>query len=126
MAKVRGRVEAINDTGMKINGEWWNFSKYHEAAIPNEGDLVEVELKDKWIKSVQFFNKEKKVKETVDRDTRISRLALLNTATAILTTHKEPIGTFQVIKTAKELEDYVFQEEKEVEAENQEDEDVPF
>jgi hypothetical protein len=51
--KVKGIVESVNDKGIKIDGEWYNFSKFNRVEIPSEGDAVEIEVKGEWIKSLR-------------------------------------------------------------------------
>jgi hypothetical protein len=121
---IRGTVEAVNDKGVKVDGEWYNFSKYDEVDIPNEGDEVELEVAGKWIKNLTFIEERREKKnqnKTIDKDTRITRLALLNTATSILTTHGKPVEIESVINTAHVLETYVYEERQ-----SEEDQDVPF
>lgn len=47
---VRGVVEALNDRGLKLNGTWFNWSKFSEVTPPTQGEEVELLVKDgKWI-----------------------------------------------------------------------------
>ena len=124
--KVTGVVEAVNDKGIKIDGEWYNFSKFNRVQIPNVGDEVELEVKGEWIKSLRNLTSAGEQREgknqSVDNNTRVTRLALLNTATSILSTHGKPVEVESVINTAHVLETYVYEDREEVE----ENEDVPF
>jgi len=126
VTKVRGIIEAVNDKGVKIDGEWYNFSQYDRVEIPNEGEEVEIEVRGKWIKSLTFTGErrvQKKENQFIDKDTRITRLALLNTATSILTTYGKPVEVDSVINTAHVLETYVYEVREEA---NEVDEDIPF
>ena len=136
MKNIEGVVEQIskNETGIRVNGTWYNFSKYAPLSLkPKIGDRVKLTLDDNWIKGMDILPKanakENSVEEkpntvpakeensTVsfkksfdpkpypiqDKDIRISRLAVLNTATEILKTHSHPITVEDVIEIAQEL-----------------------
>lgn len=125
VTKVRGIVESVNEKGIKIDGEWYNFSQYDRVEIPNEGEEAEIEVRGKWIKSLTFTAErraQKKENQFIDKDTRITRLALLNTATSILSTNGKPIEVDSVINTAHVLETYVYEDREQTE----DNEDVPF
>jgi hypothetical protein len=51
MEEVRGTVEKINPKGVKIDGRWYNYSKYMEEDAPklNEGDEIRVDVNGDWI-----------------------------------------------------------------------------
>ena len=123
--KVRGIVETVNDKGIKIDGEWYNFSKYNRVETPSEGDEVEIEVREKWIKSLWNLTSAGQQREgrnhSVDNGTRVTRLALLNTATSILSTHGKPVEVESVINTAHVLETYVYEDRQ-----SEDNEDVPF
>lgn len=52
---VSGTVEAVNPKGMKINGEWWNWSRWAEDPTPPErGQHVTLTLdKAGFVRSVE-------------------------------------------------------------------------
>lgn len=105
MNKVRGVVDSINQSGIKIGEAWYNFSKFNNVQRPNEGDLVEVELKDdKWI---QVLDLVQVATNNADKQTKITRSGLLNTAIAVLRTQSRPLTTEEVIATAKDFEPYI-------------------
>ncbi len=112
--KIKGVVEVVNEKGIKIDGEWYNFSKYNRVETPSEGDEVEIEVREKWIKSLwkpNFTGQQREGKSpSVDSGTRVTRLALLNTATSILSTHGKPVEVESVINTAHVLETYVYED----------------
>ncbi len=124
-AKVREIVETVNDKGIKIDGEWYNFSKFNRVDIPNEGDEVEIEVKGEWIKSLRNLTgigqQTVGKNQPIDSNTRVTRLALLNTATSILSTHGKPVEVESVINTAHVLETYVYEDRQ-----GEDNEDVPF
>jgi hypothetical protein len=39
---VPGEVEQVNEKGVKIAGQWWNFSRYHAVPHPYRDELVEL------------------------------------------------------------------------------------
>jgi len=51
MEEVKGIVEKINPKGVRIDGRWYNYSKYMEEDAPklNEGDEVKVDVNGDWI-----------------------------------------------------------------------------
>ncbi|MGO9480163.1 MAG: hypothetical protein ACLP05_00085 [Candidatus Kryptoniota bacterium] len=50
---ITGKIERINEKGIKVNGEWWNFSKFskNNPAL-NEGDLIEFKSSKNFINEV--------------------------------------------------------------------------
>jgi hypothetical protein len=123
--QVKGVVEKVYDKGIKIEGEWYNFSLYDEVEIPSKGDEVEIEVKGKWIKNLTFIGEPKKKRQkrnAVDKDTRITRLALLKISAEMLKTHGRPIEVEEVEEKALRFEDYVYDTREESDI----DEDIPF
>ena len=50
---VTGKIERINEKGIKVNGEWWNFSKFSKNnPVLNEGDLIEFKSSKNFINEV--------------------------------------------------------------------------
>ena len=86
---VEGVVEAINERGVRIDGEWLNISKVHPVALPAVGQLVRIKVQPKG-----FINSLEVVKALngatgpaatpTDRDQRIARLAVLKAAANFL------------------------------------------
>ncbi len=50
---VSGTIERVNDKGIKVNGEWFNFSKFM-SSVPTlrEGDLIEFKSSKNFINEV--------------------------------------------------------------------------
>lgn len=50
---VSGTIERVNEKGIKVNGEWFNFSKFM-SSVPNlrEGDLIEFKSSKNFINEV--------------------------------------------------------------------------
>lgn len=106
---IVGTVEAISrdGTGIKVEGTWYNYSKFLEfPQKPKPGDKVKLVLDGKWIKEIQIL-KESTLTPNQEKDLRISKLAVLNTAVEILKTRSEPITTDEVISVAEELLEWV-------------------
>ena len=106
---IVGTVEAISrdGTGIKVEGTWYNYSKFLEfPQKPKPGDKVKLVLDGKWIKEIQIL-KESTLTPNQEKDLRISKLAVLNTAVEILKTQGEPITTDEVISVAEELLEWV-------------------
>lgn len=105
MNKLRGVVDSVNDNGVKIGETWYNYSKFHQVRMPDEGDLVEMSLeKDKWITELNVVQM---AVNGADKQTKITRSGLLNTAISILRTENRAVTIEEVIQTAKGLEPYV-------------------
>ncbi|HEY7066410.1 MAG TPA: hypothetical protein VII06_33365 [Chloroflexota bacterium] len=51
---IRGEVEVTNDKGVRIAGQWWNYSRYHAVPHPYEDELVEVTVPEgqNWIEGL--------------------------------------------------------------------------
>ena len=63
---VRGEVEATNDKGVKVNGQWWNYSRYHAVPHPYEDELVELTVTEgsNWIEGLLVVEDSKSVHVT--------------------------------------------------------------
>ena len=50
---ISGTIERVNEKGIKVNGEWFNFSKFM-SSVPNlrEGDLIEFKSSKNFINEV--------------------------------------------------------------------------
>jgi len=50
---ISGVIERINEKGIKVNGEWWNFSKFSKNnPILKEGDRIEFKSSKNFINEV--------------------------------------------------------------------------
>jgi len=117
--KIRGEVVSVSDSGIKIGDAWYNFSKFRQVQRPEEGALVEITVKDnKWIQTLTVI---RMVQNGPDKQTKISRSGLLNTAVALLQTQNRPLTVCEVIETAKNLEPYIYEP-----VNNGLDEDIPY
>jgi hypothetical protein len=81
---VEGLVEAVNERGIRVHGEWFNVSQFRPVPLPEQGTLVRVEVRSNgFIKSLEVI---KTVAESPtpavlsDKDERITRLAVLKAA----------------------------------------------
>jgi hypothetical protein len=100
-AIVEGLVEAVNERGIRVHGEWYNVSNFRPVALPEQGVLVRLEVRPNgFIKSVQVI---KDVAETPavssDKDERIARLAVLKAA-AMFAAERSDIKSADVLKIA--------------------------
>jgi len=54
--QITATVEAVNERGIKLNGEWHNYSRYADGAIDRSaqaGDVVQVELTNTgWVRAL--------------------------------------------------------------------------
>jgi|SRR5215471_5822188 len=83
---VEGLVEAVNPKGLKIGGAWLNISQFHPVELPASGARVRVEADSKgYIKDLEVLGEpERKTSGVVERDERITRLAVGKIAGVVL------------------------------------------
>jgi hypothetical protein len=118
-ATLEGVVSKTNGNGFKVEGRegWLNFSKFASPvpAMPSEGAHVLVGLdKGGYVREVEtlgstaavFCIGETPTGAPIDKDRRITRMACLNTATAILTT-QGAVDAADVLTLAACLETWV-------------------
>jgi hypothetical protein len=131
MEEIKGTVERINSKGIRVDGRWFNYSKYIGEEIPqvNEGDKVKIDVKGDWIMRFKLLdqgsseeNKREsfqmpKLRRETDRQIVITRLACLNTATEILKLYAKPITSKNLFKVAEELESWVWRNLREEDTE---------
>jgi hypothetical protein len=82
---IEGVVEARNDSGIKLDGEWVNRSKFGKPLeLPEVGMHVRAEVDAKgYLRSIDVLDLDKTASSsTSSRDTRICRLAVLKAAAA--------------------------------------------
>jgi hypothetical protein len=118
-SSISGIVAAVNERGLRLSGEddWRNFSKWSTVdTLPERGDAVALTLdRAGFVRQVQVVETEPGPAETpnvcethsaVDRETRITRLACVNSAVAILTTRNARGGVEvdEVLALAARLE----------------------
>jgi hypothetical protein len=110
MERIMGTVSRANDTGFQLAARdgWLNISKYGDGVeVPPVGALVAVELdKSGFVRRVDVETAPAvETPALADRETRINRLAVLNTATAILGADPSyPVDAAEVAKLAARLE----------------------
>lgn len=80
---IEGTVEATNASGLRLNGEWLNVSKFKPVPIPAPGAHVRAEVDSKgFLKSVEILDNPSLVTPT--RDEAAVRLAVLQAAASFL------------------------------------------
>jgi hypothetical protein len=42
MEVIEGTVESVNDRGVRLNGEWYNVSKFKAVQLPRQGERVQL------------------------------------------------------------------------------------
>ncbi|HEY7295790.1 MAG TPA: hypothetical protein VH916_12165 [Dehalococcoidia bacterium] len=122
--EIRGVVEAANPRGFLLAGRdgWLNISRYADPTpeIPVEGALVRVGLdKAGYVRTIEVESEPERAAASVAesgaayagqfgvRDTRIMRQAVLNTATAILSSGGREAAADDVLALAERLESWV-------------------
>lgn len=83
---VEGVVDARNERGIRVAGEWRNLSKFRPLELPDTGATVRLGLDPKgFINTVEVLEAEaKSTREDVEssRDRQIARLSVLKSAAA--------------------------------------------
>jgi len=111
--RITGTVTRANDHGFQLAGRegWLNVSKYAEGvAVPPMGATVAIDLdKSGFVRRVETAGGLDAPADAapvgVSREATITRLALLNTATAILGGGPgHPVDPAEVVKLATRLE----------------------
>ena len=75
---LEGPVEAVNDRGIMLDGEWVNVSKFRPVALPNVGAAVRVETDPKgFIKTLELLDD---TPSPSSREQTIARLTVLKAA----------------------------------------------
>jgi hypothetical protein len=81
---VEGTVEAVNDRGVKLDGEWVNLSKYRRLELPDAGARVRAEVDQRGylctIDVLQPAPDAGSPAHLSQHDDRITRLAVLKAA----------------------------------------------
>src|SRR3954470_3978801 len=82
-------VEAVNDKGLRVNGDWLNVSKFHAVALPMRGTLVTLEVQGgRWIQRCDVLDGQDTHSNAVratqpsNARERESRLSVLKSAAA--------------------------------------------
>lgn len=94
---ILGRVEAANDRGVKIAGQWYNVSRYRPVALPLKGATVALTVKGSWIEALEVQDahsaSESPSTPPDARQRTISRLAVLKAAAAFAASRPEARST---------------------------------
>jgi len=86
---VEGTVEQTNPTGLRLNGEWFNVSKFRPVALPPPGAHVRVEIDAKgFIRDLVHVDSGSASSSvqvaSAQLDERATRLAVLSAAASFL------------------------------------------
>src|SRR5918911_269629 len=107
---VEGVVEARNDRGIKVAGDWRNVSKFHPVDLPPQGARVRLDLDAKgFIRSVEVLDQAAGQNAGL-RDRTSVRLAVLQAA-AVFAAGKaqvtDNVSSIDVLKIAEAWERWV-------------------
>ena len=81
---VEGIVEARNDRGIRVAGDWRNVSRFHPVDLPDRGARVRLDLDNKgFIRTLQVLDAAPSTSSPT-RDRTITRLSVLKTAAEFL------------------------------------------
>jgi hypothetical protein len=86
MQTVEGRVEAANPKGLKLNGEWLNWSQFATSRLEaGKGQAVRLKVDGKgFIRELEHLLPEGEVDASGQGSARATRLAVLTTAATFL------------------------------------------
>ncbi len=115
--RVAGVVEATNPKGVRVAGQWWNYSQYHADVLhPERGQTVELALgKGGFIRQVTLVDgatgpRGPVSQSTATRERTIARLAVLKAAAAYCASRPDAKAA-DVLKIASAWEAWVLREE---------------
>ena len=78
---ITGTVEARNERGIRVAGEWRNLSRFHPLELPDVGAAVTLEVDAKgFLTRIEQTCAQAPEKAVSQRDRTISRLAVLKAA----------------------------------------------
>ena len=95
---LEGPVEARNERGIKLDGEWRNVSKFHPLDLPEVGACVRAEIDTKgFLRSLELLEGTPAVSS--GREAIIARLTVLKAAAHFAATREE-IKSADVLRIA--------------------------
>ena len=95
---LEGTVEARNDRGIKVNGEWTTVSKYRPVALPDVGTRVRAEVDPKgFLTSIDVLDAGA---SSSTREQTIARLTVLKAA-ARFAADRQDIKSADVLRIAE-------------------------
>ena len=104
---IKGVVEATNPKGIKVQGQWLNFSKYDQVPRPERGQVVEVQAKGGYIKTLTIVSGMGTGDQShADRQAVITRLAVLKAAAEFLAPRAD-VKSADVLRVAQSWETWV-------------------
>jgi hypothetical protein len=119
--EITGIVERVNERGFTLRERtgWLNVSQYAQIEAPKRGQYVRVRLDGsgfvRAVEPVATTNGHKAAQSAPsrrpDRDVIVTRLAVLNTATAILSSAYRETNGPEVMELAADLEQWATREE---------------
>ena len=115
---VEGTVEANNEKGLKIKGQWYNVSKFRPVEIFKAPTGTRVRLgidNNGWIRELEILEAKEPAPAagSVARDDRITRLAVLKAAAnfvGLWGQHREEIKSEHVLMLADKWLEWVNRE----------------
>ena len=113
---VEGLVEAANERGVKVLGEWRNASKFHPVDLPDRGARVRLELDGKgFIKTVQVLDAAPPAQASANRDREIRRMCAIKVAANVIgqfAQTREEVRTEHIFPLADRILAWLEQPEK--------------
>ena len=112
--RVEGIIEAINDRGVKVAGEWRNVSKFHPVDLPDRGARVRIALDSKgFIRGLQVLDAASASASSPNRDREIRRMCAIKVAASVIgqfAQTREEVRTDHIFPLADRILDWLEQE----------------
>jgi hypothetical protein len=109
--QVEGLVEAVNERGTRVSGDWRNVSKFHPFELPVRGARVRLELDNKgFIRNLQVLEQATSSASSANRDCTITRVACLKAAASFAAGRAiagQNVTSADVLKVAEAFERWV-------------------
>jgi hypothetical protein len=86
--RIAGLVEAVNPKGVRVDGRWWNYSRYADVPRPARGQHVELDAKGGFIRTLRVVDVAPP--DAKDRERTILRLAVLKAAAGFVRAASTP------------------------------------
>lgn len=112
--QVEGLVEARNERGIRVGGEWRNMSKFHPLELPGQGARVRLELDSKgFIRTCNVLEQAPSTNSS-NRDRDIARMCAIKVAANVIgqfaQSHEE-VRTEHIFPLADRIYAWITQED---------------
>ena len=97
---IEGVADAVNDTGVRIDGSWYNRSKFKPIELPPAGARIRLKVDSKgYIRDLEVLESATASVSQPNKDERITRLTVLKAA-ASFAAGRDDIKSGDVLRIA--------------------------